>query len=338
MRPLASTRVGPSEVCFTEMADAATTAAETWWCSRRWWPPAPRWLPRRRRRPPPPVGIVFDSFRRCSLWRIVQRALTSRTIVRGSVSVASHWKTPRYGRYLPGSTTGCSRSVLRRAIVARWPPESSSPAPPATSGGRLLHRLESSGRQVRCLTRRPEALATRIADGTEVVAGDVLDAASLRRAMAGVRGGLLPDPLDGDLDEVRGARPDGGAQLRPGGSLRRSTPHRLPGWARERRSAVPASGEPAGGRRHPAFLGSPDDRVSRLDRDRLRQRVVRARARARREPARDHRPAVGRDGRAADRHRGRPRVPAGGARARGRSQRDLRDRRRRPGDLRGGHP
>ncbi len=53
-------------------------------------------------------------------------------------------------------------------------------------GGRLLHRLEASGREVRCLTRRPEALATRIAEGTEVVAGDVLDAASLRRAMEGV--------------------------------------------------------------------------------------------------------------------------------------------------------
>ncbi len=53
-------------------------------------------------------------------------------------------------------------------------------------GSRLLHRLEASGRQVRCLTRRPEALAKRVADATEVVAGDVLDAASLRRAMAGV--------------------------------------------------------------------------------------------------------------------------------------------------------
>jgi uncharacterized protein YbjT (DUF2867 family) len=53
-------------------------------------------------------------------------------------------------------------------------------------GGRLLHRLEASGRQVRCLTRRPEALATRVAEGTEVVAGDVLDALSVRRAMAGV--------------------------------------------------------------------------------------------------------------------------------------------------------
>src|SRR6202012_222652 len=53
-------------------------------------------------------------------------------------------------------------------------------------GGRLLRRLEPSGRHVRCLTRRPAALATRIADGTEVCAGDVLDAASLRRAMEGV--------------------------------------------------------------------------------------------------------------------------------------------------------
>jgi uncharacterized protein YbjT (DUF2867 family) len=53
-------------------------------------------------------------------------------------------------------------------------------------GGRLLHRLEASGRQVRCLTRRPAALATHIGDGTEVVAGDVLDAASLRRAMDGI--------------------------------------------------------------------------------------------------------------------------------------------------------
>src|SRR6201986_4240841 len=53
-------------------------------------------------------------------------------------------------------------------------------------GGRLLQRLEASGRQVRCLTRRPAALATRVAGGTEVVDGDVLDAASLRRAMDGV--------------------------------------------------------------------------------------------------------------------------------------------------------
>jgi uncharacterized protein YbjT (DUF2867 family) len=54
-------------------------------------------------------------------------------------------------------------------------------------GGRLLHRLQDSGRhRVRCLTRRPEALVSRAGEGTEVVAGDVLDRASLWRAMEGV--------------------------------------------------------------------------------------------------------------------------------------------------------
>jgi uncharacterized protein YbjT (DUF2867 family) len=51
-------------------------------------------------------------------------------------------------------------------------------------GGRLLHRLETDARhRVRCLTRRPEALAGRVAQHTEVFAGDALDAASLARAM-----------------------------------------------------------------------------------------------------------------------------------------------------------
>lgn len=54
-------------------------------------------------------------------------------------------------------------------------------------GGRLLRRLESRGaHRVRCLTRRPEALVTRVADSTEVAAGDALSRASLRSAMEGV--------------------------------------------------------------------------------------------------------------------------------------------------------
>jgi uncharacterized protein YbjT (DUF2867 family) len=53
-------------------------------------------------------------------------------------------------------------------------------------GGRLLHALENSGRRVRCLTRHPEALRQRVAHGTEIVPGDVLDAASLATAMDGV--------------------------------------------------------------------------------------------------------------------------------------------------------
>ena len=53
-------------------------------------------------------------------------------------------------------------------------------------GGRLVAALEGAGRRVRCVTRRPELAAGRFGSGTEVVAGDVLDADSMRRAMAGV--------------------------------------------------------------------------------------------------------------------------------------------------------
>jgi len=54
-------------------------------------------------------------------------------------------------------------------------------------GGRLLKVLESEGRRVRCLARRPEFLQGRTAAGTEVVAGDVLDPGSLQQAMDGVQ-------------------------------------------------------------------------------------------------------------------------------------------------------
>ena len=53
-------------------------------------------------------------------------------------------------------------------------------------GGRLVAALERAGRRVRCLTRRPELTEGRFGPDTEVVAGDVLDQASMRRAMAGV--------------------------------------------------------------------------------------------------------------------------------------------------------
>jgi uncharacterized protein YbjT (DUF2867 family) len=53
-------------------------------------------------------------------------------------------------------------------------------------GGRLLAALEQSGATVRCLARRPEALAGRAAVSTEVVKGDCLDPATLAPALAGV--------------------------------------------------------------------------------------------------------------------------------------------------------
>ena len=53
-------------------------------------------------------------------------------------------------------------------------------------GGRLLRKLEESGRPVRCMARRPEALSGRAAEQTEIVHGDVLEPDSLHEALAGV--------------------------------------------------------------------------------------------------------------------------------------------------------
>lgn len=53
-------------------------------------------------------------------------------------------------------------------------------------GGRLLEELERSGAALRCLARRPEYLESRVGPATEVVRGDVLDAATLGPAMQGV--------------------------------------------------------------------------------------------------------------------------------------------------------
>jgi uncharacterized protein YbjT (DUF2867 family) len=54
-------------------------------------------------------------------------------------------------------------------------------------GGQLLHRLQATDRQLRCLTRRPQKLVGKIAAGTQIAAGDLLDPESLAVAMRGVR-------------------------------------------------------------------------------------------------------------------------------------------------------
>jgi len=53
-------------------------------------------------------------------------------------------------------------------------------------GGRLLRALESEGRRLRCMARRPEYLRARVGEGTEVVAGDVLKPDTLPAALHGV--------------------------------------------------------------------------------------------------------------------------------------------------------
>ena len=53
-------------------------------------------------------------------------------------------------------------------------------------GGRLRRALEADGRRLRCMARRPEYLRTRVAEGTDVVAGDVLKPDTLPAALRGV--------------------------------------------------------------------------------------------------------------------------------------------------------
>ncbi|MBI1323614.1 NAD(P)H-binding protein [bacterium] len=53
-------------------------------------------------------------------------------------------------------------------------------------GGRLLPMLESLPLKLRCLARKPEAVAGQVNSSTEVVQGDVLDRPSLDHALAGV--------------------------------------------------------------------------------------------------------------------------------------------------------
>src|SRR5579871_336456 len=54
-------------------------------------------------------------------------------------------------------------------------------------GGRLIPLLEKQAVRLRCLARSPEKLRPRVQPATEVVPGDVLDPASLDRALQGVQ-------------------------------------------------------------------------------------------------------------------------------------------------------
>src|SRR5947209_18162612 len=53
-------------------------------------------------------------------------------------------------------------------------------------GGRLIPLLEQEAVRLRCLARNPEKMRSRVQPGTEIVQGDVLDPASLDRALQGV--------------------------------------------------------------------------------------------------------------------------------------------------------
>ena len=126
-------------------------------------------------------------------------------------------------------------------------------------GGRLLHRLVQEGLPVRCLTRRPEILAKLVPRAVEIVAGDLLEPASLAVALAGVQiAYYLVHSMDaaGSFEELDRRAASNFADRRRQG---RSTPHRLSKRPRIGRGPVCPPGQPARGRRHPASLRDRDD-------------------------------------------------------------------------------
>src|SRR6185369_13594545 len=77
-------------------------------------------------------------------------------------------------------------------------------------GGRLLPLLEKQGVRLRCLARSPEKMRSRVQPGTEIVQGDVLDPASLDRALHGVHTAyylvhLMSDSKDFEKDDKQAA-------------------------------------------------------------------------------------------------------------------------------------
>ncbi len=54
-------------------------------------------------------------------------------------------------------------------------------------GGRMIPLLEKQAVRLRCLARTPDTMRSRVHAGTELVQGDVLDGASLDRALQGIQ-------------------------------------------------------------------------------------------------------------------------------------------------------
>lgn len=74
-------------------------------------------------------------------------------------------------------------------------------------GGRLLRHFEARHQPVRCLARRPDYLAARVADTTKVVPGDLLQPETLRAALDGIAVAYyLAHSMGSDQDFARDER------------------------------------------------------------------------------------------------------------------------------------
>ena len=142
-------------------------------------------------------------------------------------------------------------------------------------GSRLLNQLESLHVPVRCLARRPEYLHERVASDTDVVGGDVLDAASLTAAFDGVDTAYYLVHSMGSAgsfeEEDRQARVTSPKQPVRQGSDESSI---WEGWATRRRRSRPPTESPRGWCHSPSQR-SAGHRVSRLNRTGARQPLFR---------------------------------------------------------------
>ena len=149
----------------------------------------------------------------------------------------------RPARYLvesPGQAVTAGTSDVQRASEPRrWTQPADNPASPVILltggsgyvGGRLIPLLEQQGVRLRCLARNPEKMRSRVQPGTEIVQGDVLDAASLDEALQGVHTAYyLVHLMSGSKDfekEDRQAATNFAAGRKEG----RGAAHHLPGRA-----------------------------------------------------------------------------------------------------------
>ena len=110
--------------------------------------------------------------------------------------------------------------------------------------------------RLRCLARNPEKMRSRVQSGTEIVQGDVLDPASLDRALQGVHTAYyLVHLMSGSKDfekEDRQAATNFAAGRKEG----RGAADHLPGWAGRRRrpETLPALAQPPRGRPNPCEI------------------------------------------------------------------------------------